>query len=378
MSLRYTLFNSLLAGTLLLSSAWSQEKDKKNWDFSWTQFISDTLVIEPPVDSTFVPPEITMVVRDNRPDPGPVIGIKQIKKWRYIPVDQYLTLEEPLADLLGRHLPADTTLADASVVIDNLSIWYDGKPWFLQGWTLNAYTRLVNADGTTLRDWQWEHRIKKKRKRKAEVSIGMLVDEWTKAHGQVLQKDRPVIRVSPYRYRRQLMVWVDTILMPDGYIFDTRVAIDFPADQASHYIRGAPGMGIYYRRSSRHESVAIGGKHHQWYWRPRPAWLGRFNLAYRLGANNFNTDKFDYIDWRNIFLVNLGLTAALEYRPPYYKGLYAGIGIHQSISLMPGLIQIARFVNDTVLGSTAAIAPLQEIISPYETGLAITVGVLLP
>jgi hypothetical protein len=353
---RQIFLRGLLAGALLLSTAWSQEKaeKEKKWIFSWSQFISDTLVIKPPVDSTFVPPETTMTVVDNRPDPGPVIGVKQIKKWRYIPVDQFLVLEEPLADILSRHMPADTAHTDASVVIDNLTIWYDGKPWFLQGWILNAYTRLVNADGTTIRDWQWEHRIKKKRKREPEVSIGLLVDEWTRTHGRAVQEYHPFSRLSPYRYRRQLMVRMDTILMPDGYILDTRATLDFPADQVRRYVRGAPGMGIYYRKSSRHESVAIGGKHHQWYLRLRPAWLARLNLAFRFGANNFNTDKFDYIDWWNIFLVNFSLTETLEYHPVYHQGLYAGLGLHLSANALP------------------------EIIPRFEAGLLLTVGVLLP
>jgi hypothetical protein len=341
---------------MLTTAAYPQEKEKKKkWEFSWEDLIADTLELQLPVDSTFIPPEITLRIRDNRPAPGSVVGIKQTTKYRYIPVDQFLSLTKPLVEVMAPYLPEDSTLTGDTLLVDNIFIWYDGKPWFHRGWMLNGYSRLIDDQGGTVLDWQWEQRIKKdKRKEKLEVTLGRLMDKWMSAQGDALTAAPPSVGRSPHPYRRQFLFQVDTIVLPDGYILDWRVTLDFPADQAARYIRGKPGLGIYYRKSSKHESVGMGGKQQQWYFRPRPAWLGRVNLTWRMGANNFNTDKFDYMDYWNILMVNVGLAASLEYRPPYHKGLYAGVGIHQNINVLP------------------------DVIPTFETGFIITAGVVLP
>ncbi|MBA7704659.1 MAG: hypothetical protein GH143_00990 [Calditrichaeota bacterium] len=339
----------ILVCTVLVTGAYSQES-------GWSRFIADTLVVNLPEDSTLTAPELPLQVRDDRETPGPVLGIRQIKKWRYIPVDQYLVLPEPLSAALVKCLPIDITRPGDTLVIDNISLWYDGSPLFLQGWTLNGRTRLVDGGGAIVRDWQWEHRVKKKRKQKPEDAIGRLMGEWMSAQAKALNEDISIHEVSPYRYRRQLLFRVDTIILPDGYILDGRLSLDFPADQLDRYIRGAPGMSIYYRKSSRHQDYSHRCKEQRWLIRLSTSWLGRLNCSFRVGGNSYNPDKFDYVDWCNILLVNIGLIAAVEYRPRYHKGLFADAGLHQSINVLP----------------------LPEVVPRYETGLLLTVGVVLP
>ncbi|MFC1548068.1 hypothetical protein ACFL5M_06035, partial [Candidatus Neomarinimicrobiota bacterium] len=140
----------LLLGLMLTATAYPQEKEKKKkWEFSWADLIADTLELQLPVDSTFIPPEITLRIRDNRPVAGPVVGIKQTTKYRYIPVDQYLALQEPLAEVMAPYLPADSTQSGDTLLVDNIFIWYDSKPWFHRGWMLNGYTRLLDEQGGT-------------------------------------------------------------------------------------------------------------------------------------------------------------------------------------------------------------------------------------
>ena len=344
---KYQSILTLIVWAALVSSASPQ-------DFTFSKFVADTLVINLPEDSSLIAADMPLRVVDYRETPGPFLGIRQIKKWKYIPVDQYLVLPESLSAALGRRLPADFTRPSDTLVIDKVSIWYDGSPMFLKGWTLNGRTRLVNSEGSTLRDWQWEHRVKKKRKQKPEDAISRLVGEWMSAQGKALKNDLATGITSPYRYRRQLMFRVDTIILPDGYILNGRLSLDFPADQMERYIRGAPGMGIYYRKSSKHESVAVGVKEQQWFVRLRPSWLGRLGLSFRIGGNSFNPDKFDYVDWWNILLVNVGITTAVEYRPRYHKGLFAGAGLYQSVNVLP------------------------EVVPRYAIGLLLTAGVILP
>ncbi len=344
---RWNLFFIVLVCAVLVTGAYSQES-------GWSQFIADTLVVNLPVDSSRTAIDTPLRIIDRRETPGSFLGIRQIKKWRYIPVDQYLVLPESLSTALGRYLPADTARSDIALAIDNIFVWYDGSPMFGDGWKLNGHTRLVDGRGTTIHDWQWEQRIKKKRKQKIEDAIGQLVGNWMLAQGKALDEDISVPNAPPYLYRRQLIFLMDTIILPDGYILNGRLSLDYPADQLDSYTRGAPGMDIYYRKSSRHESVAVGGRKQQWLKRLRPSWLARLDLSFRIGFNSFNPDKYDYIHWRNIFLVNAGLTAAVEYRPPYYRGLFAGVGLHQAANLLP------------------------EVVPRYETGLVLTAGVILP
>ena len=344
---KYLISLIILVCAVLVTSAYPQ-------DLTLSKFIADTLVINLPADSTLTAAGTSLPVFDSRKTPGPILGIRQIKKYKYLPVDQYLVLPESLSAALGKHLSADIVRPGDTLVIDHISLWYDGSPLFLKGWTLNGRTRLVDGEGATLSDWQWEHRVKKKRKQKAEDAIGRLIGKWMSAQARALNDDRSARGFSPYRYRRQLMFRVDTIILPDGYILDGRLSLDFPADQLDRYVRGAPGMNIYYRKSSYHESIAVGCKEQQWLIRLSPSWLGRLNFTYRVGANSFNPDKFDYVDWWNILLVNIGLTAAVEYRPRYHKGLFAGAGLHQAVNVLP------------------------EVVPRYATGLLLTAGVVLP
>ncbi len=337
----------ILVCAVLVTGAYPQ-------DFTFSKFIADTLVINLPADSTLTVAGTSLPVLDSRETPGPLLGIRQIKKYKYLPVDQYLVLPQSLSAALGERLSADIAWPGDTLVIDYISLWYDGSPMFLNGWTLNGRTRLVDGEGATLSDWQWEHRVKKKRKQKAEDAIGRLVGDWMEAQGKALHAELPPATTSPYRYRRQLMFRVDTIILLDGYILDGRLSLDFPADQLDRYIRGAPGMSIYYRKSSQHESIAVSCQEQQWLIRLSPSWLGRLNFTYRVGANSFNPDEFDYVDWWNIFLINVGLTAAVEYRPRYHKGLFAGAGLHQAINVLP------------------------EVVPRYATGLLLTAGVVLP
>ena len=343
----------LSTGARAGESSWSGRTDLREKIPTWSDLIADTLLIPLPYDSLLADSPAVVPIRDDRPLPETQLGISQTKKIRYIPVDQYLTLAEPLGLTLSRVL-SDTlpVMVHDTLVIDHLSIWYDGGPTLNKGQILNGYTRLVNSQGATVRDWQWEIRVKQKRKEEREEYLGRLLTAWIEEQGQALAAPGGGRALSPNPYSRQFHPWLDIILLPDGYILNSHLTLYYPADHMRNYIRGAPGL--YYRKSSRHESVAIGGRDQQWYLRLGNTWQARINMTFRFGFNNFNPDHFAYVDWWNIFLVNLGMTAAMEYRPVYHRGLYAGLGIHQSINILP------------------------EVVERYSPGLLITLGVVLP
>ena len=297
----------------------------------WTlaPLIADTLEV-PLADSLSAPPARASQVLDHRSQDGSYLGIRQIKKLNYIPVDQYLLSEYPLADYLDERID----LADGhSIAIEHLDIWYKSGPPFKKGWRLNGYTRELDPTGETIRDWQWAIRVKKIRKEELEQTLGRLVNNWMDQQNEVLGTAIKG-QISPHKYRRQLVAWADVITLYDGsYIIDVRLCLPYPNDQDRSYLTSHSSM--YYRRGKYHESVSIGGKDYQRFTRLSNTWVLRQNGNFRMGGNSFDAERFGHLDWWNILLVNASLTATLEYRPPYLMGLYTGAGLHLSYNFLP-------------------------------------------
>ncbi|MCF7803935.1 MAG: hypothetical protein K9N46_01365 [Candidatus Marinimicrobia bacterium] len=316
------------------------------------ELIADTLHIplefaqEEPASAT------GLRVTDNRKLPGCILDIHQIDKYLVIPVDQYLTMDDSLSEVFHRFLGASVNSKDVTLQINHLDLWYDSKPFFAPGWMLNAETRLVDKSGDILSVWQWEEKRKPARKEALDQTIAQLMREWLiEQQSALITKDYHVPEaIRPYR--RVLRPWVDMIVYPDGYAIDARLSLYYPADQQTNYLRGVPS--IYYRNSSERESVAIGGNDLQWYHRLSQNWLARVDGTFRLGFNQFNEQKFDHVPWYNLFLVNLSFAQTIEWRPQYYRGVYAGIGLHQSVNILP------------------------EVTERFEPGILVTIGARLP
>lgn len=119
--------------------------------------LADMLIIPFSIDSAQISSVIELVVLDNREVAGPFLGIRQVKKWRYVPVDQYLVLEIPLTQVFGRGTRTDTQPLFATLAIENLSIWHDPSLFCSSAWTLNARSLLLDSLGTPVRQWQWEY-----------------------------------------------------------------------------------------------------------------------------------------------------------------------------------------------------------------------------
>ena len=215
---------------------------------------------------------------------------------------------------------------------------------------LNGYSYLVGSDGSKTAGWQWEFVTPSKKKEKPEAAFGRLVDAWLVAHTDTLKND--LLPPSPRKYRRQMMTWADVIIIPGGYIIDARLSLDFPTDQRQSYGRSV--SSLYYRKSDRHESIGVGWRGQLRYKRLNDKLLARGDVVFRIGFNNFDTDYFDYLHWKNLFLVNFSTTAAIEYRPTYHRGLFFAAGVHLSANALP------------------------EVIAPFTGGLMLSMGVVLP
>ena len=320
--------------------------------FDINEFISDTLTVSLPVDSFKVDCQLKLKIIDDRSIPGLILGIQTSEKWKYIPVDQYVVIQNELGSTLECYFLRDSVDMNGSLYIKNLYHWYDGKPAFNKGRKLNAYTVLEDSSGAVVSDWMWEFTLKPKKKQKSDAVVGILMDRWLTEQVESIRSENFHRSIYPYLYRRQLMNWWDFIILQDGYILNGHLTLDFPADQEHSWMRGSPG--IFYRKGQYHQSIAIGGKDQQWYTRLNQNLVRRINVSYRFGFNNFDPDKYEHLDVWNILLVNLSVNASMEYRPVYLKGLFLGLGLHASINVLP------------------------EVIDRVEPGLLVTAGFILP
>lgn len=347
-----SVFLILLTGTLALAAPppWKLPFMREKFDVN--DFIADTLTIALPIDTLTIDGTTRLKVVDSRPTPGALIGIKNTKKWKYIPVDQYVVLKKDLAQTLIDYSRRQPTAVNGTLYIKGLVQWWDGSPFLEKGRKLNVYTLLADSSGQVMGDWLWEFSLKPAKKQSDSSVIALLMNRWLIEQAEAVQQPDFQRGIYPYLYRRQMMGWTDFILLPDGYIVNAHLTLDFPADRQKSWIRGSPG--IFYRRGRHHQSIAVGGQDQQWYARLNDNFVRRLNVAFRVGVNNFDSNKYTHMDYWNLMLVNLSANAAFEYRPVYLKGLFAGIGLHTSINILP------------------------DVIDRVEPGLLLTGGFILP
>lgn len=315
-------------------------------------FISDTLQIIIPQDSSVNPENSSMKVLDSRDLDAAIIGIRQTKKWKYIPVDQYLDLDQPLADIFKSQFVQDSLDLAGTLHLSKLILWTDNSSIKQKGLCLSAYTTFYDTLNQPMSDWIWELRVKREKKEADTLYLGRVVQEFAREQSRVLSEMDFNSEFYPHLFRRQLMTWSEFIYFSDGYAINAHFRLDFPPDQESKWMRGSPGL--FYRRSDIHESIAIGGKDQQWFRRLSPQWITQLSGTFRFGFNNFERGRFDHLDYYNLFYINLSAQASVEYRPVYHKGLYGGLGVYAGYNLLP------------------------TIIPHTEIGLLLRVGVLLP
>ena len=343
---------SLLFSLIFLSSsAWASPDWK--WEMpALASFISDTLNIDLPEDTADVHGLTSLEVMDSRDLGEQVIGIRQTKKYKYIPVDQYLALEAPLGDLFSRQFAKDSIEQTGSLDISELILWYDGSQVMNKGLVLSAYATLQDTLDQTVSDWIWEIRVKREKKEADTLYLGRVLQEWAKAQSLALKEQDFNTSLYPHLFRRQLMTWSEIIIMADGFATNIHFTLDFPPDQEGEWTRGSPGL--FYRRSSVHESIAIGGMDQQWYRRLSQDWLIQTSATYRFGFNNFERAEFKNLGYENLFYVNVSGQASLEYRPVYHKGVFGGLGMYAGYNILP------------------------DVVPQTELGLLLRIGVVLP
>ena len=315
-------------------------------------FISDTLQIEVPVDSLLTGKRSNLKVVDSRSLEGHILGIRQTKKYKYIPVDQYLALNQSLEELFQAQFLKDTLLLSGTLHISKLIFWYDGAPLLDKGLCLNAYTTYHDTTGAGVSDWIWEIRLKKQKKEAEAAYLSRFVQELGRRQSEALLRKSYHPDFYPHLFRRQLMTWSEMIFFKDGYGMNVHFTLDFPPDQQNSWKRGSPGL--FYRKSDIHESIAIGGMDQHWYHRLSQSWISTVATTFRFGFNNFEGGHFDHLEYQNLLYVNVSGQTSLEYRPVYHRGLYGGFGLYTGYNILP------------------------DVIPRTELGLLLSVGVLLP
>ncbi|MBN2281591.1 MAG: hypothetical protein JXQ65_13500 [Candidatus Marinimicrobia bacterium] len=317
------------------------------------RLIFENLIISMPCDSLVTPNKLHII--DQRKFKPNTLGITQINKYKYIPIDQYLVLNHEVADFLSYKIEADSVKLDHQLVVENLTLWEDNKPVFNRAKVLNGYSFLLDENNQKIKNWMWDIRIKNNQKLEIEENIAHLFDHWLNAQRDSLNFLNFNTPIYPYRFRRVLESWFDFVVLPDGFLIDGNLTLDFPRNHKNNWFLGSAGM--YYRKFSYHESFSIGGFDQHWYKRISAALIWRNNTTLRIGVNSFNHDRFDHVDYWNIIMVNLGLSSSLEYRPKFFRGLFLGGGLYMNVNGLP-------YIPDKI-----------KIVEP---GLFITLGVCLP
>jgi hypothetical protein len=299
-------------------------------------FVSDTLHIQVPIDSTLNPALSPIQVMDSRPLHGTLLGIGQTKKYKYIPVDQYLSLNQSMAELMQRQFVKDSVAARGTLHLSKLILWWDGAPVLDKGLCLNAYTTYHDTSNQAVSDWLWEIRLKREKKEEEAVYLSRFVQELLRQQSQAIQQADFHPDFYPYLFRRQLMTWSEIIYFKDGYGLNVHFTLDFPPDQESSWKRGSPGL--FYRRSAIHESIAIGGKDQKWFWRLSPRFVAETSATFRFGFNNFERGHFDHLAYQNLLYVNVSGQVGINYRPVYHKGVFGGLGLYSGYNILPDVI----------------------------------------
>ncbi len=281
-----------------------------------------------------------------------ILGIRQKKKYKYIPVDQYLSMDQSLSDLFQAQFLLDSLDLRGNLYITHLILWTDNSAVLQKGLCLNAYTTFHDTLGQPLSDWLWELRVEREKKEKESHYLSRVVQELLKQQSQALANRDFHDDFYPYLYRRQLMTWSEFILFQDGFAINAHFTLDFPPDQKLKWKRGSPGL--YYRKTSDHESIAMGGFDQQWLKRVSPSWIARSTATFRIGFNNFEQSEFTHVDYQNLLLLNVSSQLILEFRPIYHRGLYGGFGVLAGYNILP------------------------DIVNQYELGVLASIGVVLP
>ena len=315
-------------------------------------FISDTLYIQVSQDSSLDVSSSQIQVVDSRAVHGSILGIRQTKKYKFIPVDQYLAMDQSLTDLYKAQFLRDSLDLAGTLHISRLILWTDNSAVLQKGLCLNAYSTFHDTLDRRVSDWIWEIRVKRERKEKDADYLSRVVQELLGKQSQALLERDFYPDFYPYLFRRQLMTWSEFIYFKDGYAVNVHFTLDFPPDQESAWKRGSPGL--FYRKSDIHESIAISGKDQIWYRRLSQTLITQASGTFRFGFNNFEGGHIDHLEYQNLIYLNLSGQASIEYRPVYHKGLYGGLGIYTGYNILP------------------------DVIPQTELGLLIRVGVLLP
>lgn len=315
-------------------------------------FISDTLFIEINPDSGIDLSKSQLKVIDSREVGNTILGIRQTKKYRYIPVDQYLALDQSFENLFKSQFLKDSLDLKGTLHLSHLILWTDNLSSGKRGLSLNAYTAYHDSMNRPVSDWMWDLRVEREKKEEDSVYLSRVVQSLLKHQSTALAEGDFNPDFYPHLYRRQLMSWSELIFFKDGYAINVHFTLDFPPDHNFKWKRTSPGL--FYRKSDIHESIAIGGKDRQFFQRLNDKWITRVSGTFRLGFNNFEGGHFDHLDYWNIFYLNLSSQAIIEYRPKFHKGVFGGFGLYTGFNILP------------------------DVIPQTEIGMLLNVGVLLP
>lgn len=265
------------------------------------------------------------------------LGVTQINKYFFIPVDQHIVIDNSIQKCLKHQLRKDSVKFDNLLVVDNLTLWYDSKSFLNKSYVINGHS-YIEKENTPVKEWYWEVRRKKKWHESKKDNLSLLFAKWLAVQSDSLANLKINNNISPIkliRYRRVLKSWSDFILLQDGYIINANLTLDFPKDHFKGSVFGSGGL--YYRKSSYMQSFGISTWDQHWLIRFNRLINIRMNANFRVGLNKLNCEKFKNPEVQNLLMVNCGLSAAIQYQPVNNRGIFLGLGPYLNINGLPDI-----------------------------------------
>lgn len=332
-----SLFLSLILICFLPPDNYAQKLIQDSLQLNFENGLSKTIQFPIKIDTVF----------DFRDIPyARLIGIDEVKKYVFVPVDLHLVTSRPFADVIRDALPAADSGAKnhLSLGIHHFDISKRGG-FLFELYQINAMVRLYrasNADSLTPVGELIFESSRTKFFTKAELKRGYesLFRVWNQqlAHDlvAVVQGMDNEGTSLPYNFRSyspkapwmQLNAGGDFILTSSGFLIDGSLRFAYP--EARRLFFNSAGI-IRFRHQKKFESIEYGLLNNALNYRLNNRYLFQFQSHFLLGLNRWkdmNTVKHKIYD---ALICDFSISQSVQYHPRFARTTIFGVGLYQSV-----------------------------------------------
>lgn len=311
----------------------------------------DTLHVSFPIfDSQRASEGIVDSVLDERDGDPTIIGVYEVNKYLFIPVDLFICTPKTLAEEIAGMFSPDKDEKDAlrfNLVIRDFQLTRRTQSWIYPHYRLNAsiglYEKGSEGDPKYLGELLYE----------SSSRTRLFGDKLEKGFSKVLGKFRKTFiqdlshvserrhslqsialehfRKSQYTGKRShLFGGVDAIVTSQGFITD--IEVFFSHREARRRFFRSGGQHLRYRNMKDYESIEFGLSIDYLYHRINPRMVFRGKSQIMLGVNRWKDIETRAHKLYDIFILDYALSQSLIVNPLDRGGILFGIGFQQSIA----------------------------------------------